>query len=466
MKLRSYLRAGFGTTLNIILYALTLGRFLWLEGRVRDGLFHNWDHNFRYRPRRFSRPQTEAELAELVRDSPELRLYGASHSFNDGVVADDLLISLDDYSGLVSKDLGRKQMTFKGGTRVRDVVRLMLAEGLAFKAQPSHDAQSIGGILSTDVHGTGRAWGFVSEAVVGLRVIDAEGNVRDCAPGDDLFRAAVGGVGAAGVISQVTIQAVERFNVEQKVAMSTRDYVRANLDRLIAENDHVSFYLYPFTDKCQINTWNRTSKPQSFLGPVREFLSISSDALLAAWFGGFMAYTGLLPRWSGVAYGFKRGTDLVLESSEAYTRTIYHMHQELEFTVPFERTWEACDEFIGLYESLYDADLPYALFEVRFTPAGRYNSFIGAGRERRCTWLDLVPNDSYGFERYYDAAQIHMKQTRYDTRPHLGKFCTLFHKEDMERLHGEHFDKFRQVCARQDPGRKFANSFTRRLFWD
>src|SRR5919205_1897701 len=155
MKLRSYLKAAFGTTLNVVLYALTLGRFLWLEGRVRGGVFHNWDHNFRYRPRRVLRPKTEEELAEAVRNSSELRLYGAGHSFNDGVMADDTLVSLDDFSGVVWKDLAKGQMAFKGGTRVRDVVRLMLAEGLAFPAQPSHDAQSIGGILSTDVHGTG-----------------------------------------------------------------------------------------------------------------------------------------------------------------------------------------------------------------------------------------------------------------------------------------------------------------------
>jgi hypothetical protein len=59
-----------------------------------------------------------------------------------------------------------------------------------------------------------------------------------------------------------------------------------------------------------------------------------------------------------------------------------------------------------------------------------------------------------------------MKQTPYDTRPHLGKFCTIFHKDDMRRLYGDNFDRFREVCARQDPGRKFANAFTRRLFWD
>ena len=464
MKLLSYFRAAFGTTLNVILYALTLGRYLWLEGRVSGGVFHNWGHNFRYRPRRFARPRTEEELIELVRNAPGLRLYGAAHSFNDGVVADDTLVSLDDFTGVVWKDPGTKQMAVRGGTRVRDVIRLLLEDGLAFVAQPSHDAQSIAGILSTDVHGTGRDWGFVSELVTGLRVIDAAGAVRECAPGDELFRAAVGGVGAAGVISEVTVQAVGRFNVEQKVAMSNRHFVRDNLDRLIAENEHVSLYLFPFTEKCQINTWNRTPKPQSALGPLREFLSISGDALLSAWFGGFMAYAGLLPKWSDFAYGFKRGTDLVLESSQAYSRTIYHMHQELEFTVPFEQTWEACRQFIELYESTYDSDTPYILFEVRFTPAGHDKTFLGAGRERRSTWIDLVPNDSYGYEKYYAAAEILMKQV--GARPHLGKYCTLFHRDDMEHLHGENFDAFRRVCEQQDPTRKFANPFTRRLFWD
>jgi hypothetical protein len=84
-------------------------------------------------------------------------------------VSEETLVSLDDYSGLVWKDLDKKQVAAKGGTRVRDVVALLLEEGLAFRALPSHDAQSIAGNLSTDVHGTGREWGFVNESVVGLK---------------------------------------------------------------------------------------------------------------------------------------------------------------------------------------------------------------------------------------------------------------------------------------------------------
>jgi D-arabinono-1,4-lactone oxidase/FAD binding domain len=465
MRFRGYLYVALATTLNIIVYALTFGRYLWLEGRVRSGIFRNWGRRYRYRTRRFAQPATEAEIVELVRNSSSLRCFGSAHSFNEGVVADDTLVSLDRYSGVVWKDLEKKQLCVRGGTRVRDVARLLLDEGLAFGALPSHDAQSIAGILSTDVHGTGRDWGFVSQWVVSLKLIDGTGNVHECQPSDDLFRAAIGGIGAVGIISEVVIQAFDRFNIEQKVELSNLSFVKSNFDRLWQGNAHLSIYFFPFTDRCQINTWNPTPKKQSFLGPLREFLSISMDALLSAWFGGFMAYARLLPTLSSLAYSFKRGTDLVMESNKGYNRTIYPLHQELEFTVPFEETFEICRRCIRLYEEMYyAASLPYTLFEIRFTPAGHHRTLIGAGRDRRSTWVDIVCNDSHGFERYYAAVEELMKEI--GARPHLGKFCKSFRKSDLAKLHQDHFEKFLQLVKEHDPENKFTNEFTRRIFRD
>jgi FAD/FMN-containing dehydrogenase len=468
MKYRGYFYVGLATTLNIIIYALTFGNYLWLEGRVRGGVFRNWGRRFRYRPKGFEEPTTEAGIVELARSGKKLRFSGAGHSFNDGVVADDTLVSLDKFSGVIPKDLPKNQMAFKGGTRVREVVRLLLKEGLAFKALPSHDAQSIGGILSTDVHGTsGRDWdwGFVSQTVVSLKIVDGQGVIHECGPDDDLFKAAIGGVGAVGIITEVVVQAVERFNVEQKFEISDLTYVQNNFDRLLQDNEHLSLYLFPFTEKCQISTWNRTKSSKSFLGPFYEFVGISVDALLAAWAGNLMAYWGWLPKLSSFMHGLKKGTDLVLESNKAFRRRIYHLHQELEFTVPFEDTFEMCRRFVKLYEKMYDEDrLPYALFEVRFTPAGHNSTLIGAGRERKSTWIDLVLNDSHGFEKYYAAAEDLIKQV--GARPHLGKFCQLLHKEDLAKLHQEHFARFLELARQYDPQQKFANEFTRRIFWN
>src|SRR5215210_9482415 len=282
MKFPSYLKVALLTTFNIVLNAVTLGRFVWLEGRVRGDVFMNWARRFRYRPGEFVRPTTEAEIVELVRNARMVRVFGSGHSFNAGVVSDDILVSLDDYSGPVWIDPGKKQMAVKGGTRVRDVVELLFKEGLAFDALPSHDAQSIAGILSTDVHGTGREWGFVSQSVVRLKLIDGKGEVHECVPTDDLFKAAIGGIGAVGIISEVVIKGVERFKVEQRVEMKDLSYVKENLDRLLEDNDHLSLYLFPFIDRCQVNTWNRTDKERTPKGDFQEFVKISLDALLAA----------------------------------------------------------------------------------------------------------------------------------------------------------------------------------------
>lgn len=464
MRFVTYFRVAILTTLNIVWNALTRGRFLWLEGRVRNGVFRNWARGFSYRPAAFAEPASEDELRHLVLSSRRLRVFGSAHSFNAGVVTDATLVSLDRYAGVVDANRRDDQLTVKGGTRVRDVAAALLERGLAFSALPSHDAQSIGGILSTDVHGTGRNWGFVSEHVVALKVMDGRGEVHQVVPSDDLFQAAIGGLGAAGIILEVTVRAVPRFNIEQRVEVSDLGYVERHFDRLHAENEHLSLYLFPFTEKCQINTWNRTSRPQSRLGDVREWAAISIDALLAAWFGSLIAYTGLLPRLSSLSHGLKRGTNLVLESNRAFNRSIYHLHQELEFTIPFEETFETCRRFLRLYEELYRRGtvLPYTLFEVRFTPAGHDRSMIGPGRDRRCTWIDLVCNDSAGFETYYAAAESLMKECA--ARPHLGKYSEAFTADDLERLYGPRFEAFRRIVRERDPQGRFVNAFTKRLF--
>jgi D-arabinono-1,4-lactone oxidase/FAD binding domain len=462
MTLRSYFREALATTFNILAYAVTLRRYLWLEGRVRNGVFLNWGRRYRYTPKRFETPSSEEEIADLVSDSVRLRVFGSGHSFNGGVVSDATLLSLDEHRGLVWSDRKRKQLAIKAGTRVRDAVRLLSAEGLAFPALPSHDAQSIAGMLSTDVHGTGRDQGFVSESVVRLRLVDGRGEVRECEPSDELFKAAVGGIGAVGVITEVVVKGVDGFNVEQKVEPANLAVVERELDRRLRDNDHLSLYLFPFSDVCLVNTWNTTDEPKTPLGILREFLNQSMDALLAAWAGGLAAFTGRLPA-SAVIHGLKFGSNLILESHEAFNRTIYHLHQELEFAVPFEDALSVCRRFIRLYECMYrESRLPFALFEVRFTPAGHDRTLIGPGRDRDSAWIDLVCNDSPGFERYYAAAEQLI--SKIGARHHLGKFCGRLGPAEMAKLYGANFHRFLELVDRHDPEGKFGNEFTRQLF--
>lgn len=467
MWLISYFRCALFTTWNVIGNAMTDGRYLWLEGRVVNSIFRNWVRFVTYKPKKFIQPTSEQEIIDLIKKNKHIRTFGAGHSFNTGVVSDEVLVSLDKYKGEIPEktNVSEGRVAFRGGTRIRETTKHLLERyGLAYKALPSHDAQSIAGIISTDVHGTGKDWGFVSELVHSIRLIDGNGDIHELNPEDELFKAAIGGIGSVGIISEVTVNARGKYNVEQKVEISDIEAVEEDFEKLFESNEHLSFYFFPFTDVCQINTWNETDKGKSYQNELREFISISIDALGAAWLANLFAYTGLFPKVSGFLHSrLKRGTDLIMESHAAYNRTIYHAHQELEFTVPFDETFQRVKEFKQLYEDLYrKRKFPYALIEVRFTPAGRHNSLIGAGRDRKCCWIDLIINDSKGFENFYDASEELLKQIK--ARPHLGKWCKSIKKDYMQEVHKDTFGQFSALREKHDPENKFLNEFTRRLF--
>lgn len=458
----SFFRVALHTTINIIIYFVTQGRVIWLEGRVLRGRFRNWGWGFSYRPANHAKPKTEADLVQSVKSARRVRLFGSGHSFNSGVQSDELLLSLDDFTGVTGADLGNGRLTVKGGTRVRDVIKALNKNGLAFSAQPSHDAQSIGGILATDVHGTGQNWGHISESVVKLRVLDGRGQIHECGPEDDLFKAAVGGVGAVGIIVEAEVQGVPRFWVEQRVHIVDISEAEQHIERLLDSNEHLSFYLFPYSEKCQMNRWNFTIDRKSYLGTWREAFMNGLGALVAVWVGNTLSYTRLLPHVAEFVHRIRKDVNLVMESHHAFNRTIYPLHQELEFTVPYEDAFRVAREFLKLHEDMYDQGLPYTLLELRFTPAGHDRTLLGAGQERRSAWIDIVSLDSAGYKPFYEAAEA--KIIELGGRPHLGKYSEKVNKAYLAQLYGDNFQRFLDLIAEYDPDRKFANTFTRRLF--
>ena len=143
MRILSYVKVALFTTVNILLNGVTLGRYVWLEGRVERGVFTNWARRFRYVPKRFAKPATEQEIVELIRNAGSVRVFGSGHSFNSGVVSEETLVSLDDYSGLVWKDLDKKQVAAKGGytgtgRRCSTARRRAGLQGTTFPRRPEH----------------------------------------------------------------------------------------------------------------------------------------------------------------------------------------------------------------------------------------------------------------------------------------------------------------------------------------
>jgi FAD/FMN-containing dehydrogenase len=447
---------------NTVVYVVSRRRFLSLEGRARGSEYHNWSGDRRHRAR-VERPTTVAEVQQLVREAPSVRVVGAGHSFNDGLKTDGVTLSLDGLAGVVGIDRERKRVTAWGGTRLRDLTRALLDAGLAFETLASHDAQSIAGVLATDVHGTGRGPAHPSDAVVALDLVDGEGTLHaDLGPDDDRFRAAVGGIGAVGVITKVTFRVVDAFQLRQGTIVETREWAEQHLDELDAANEHVSFYAYAYTELVHVHTWTRTDERRSRLGAFRESVNEAKAALGAAVVGDALAHWGLLPRLASGVMRLQRPARLVLDSHEAFSRSQYHLHQELEVAVPRDRVWTDLRELIDLYERRSRSQrLPFLLVEVRFTPAPHDTSFLGPGVGRDTAWICLCLNQSGDVGAYFEDVEEWMR--RNDARVHLGKWCEDLDADDLRHMHGDRFERFQAVRRRLDPEATFANPYVDRV---
>ena len=455
-------RAAVKTFGNTTRYVVSRRRHLSLEGRLRGSEYRNWSGDRRHTAN-WAQPATAEEVVEIVRTASTVRVVGAGHSFNDGLAGDGVTLSLDRLAGVVKVDQATKRATVRGGTRLRDLTRALGRDGLALRSLASHDAQSVAGILATDVHGTGREPAHLSDQLVAIDLVDGTGTLHHDVPADDdRCRAAVGGIGAAGVITKVTVECVDAFHLRQGSRVETRAWAEAHLDELFTENEHVSLYAYPFTDLVHVNTWAHARDRRSRLGGFRESLNEAKAAIVAATVGDAAAHWGLLPRTATLAMRMQRPTDLVLHSHEAFSRSQYHLHQELEVAVPRARVWEHLAQVVALYEQRYrDQRLPFLLVEVRFSPPGHDASLLGPGADRDTAWLCICCNQSGAVGDYFADVEAWVRSS--DARVHLGKWCEELDVSDLTRMHGTRFDRFRSVRRELDPDGRFINPFLDRV---
>ncbi|MCW6010787.1 FAD-binding protein [Micromonospora sp. CPCC 205371] len=177
----------------------------------------NWAGNVTFSARRLRRPTSIAEVRELVADADKLRVLGSGHSFNTIADTTGDLISLADLPPVVSLDERRGTVTVSAGLRYGEVVPQLHAAGYALHNLGSLPHISIAGACATGTHGSGVGNGTLASAVVALDLVTADGDLRTISHGDELFPAAVVGLGALGVVTSLTLALRPTFDVAQYV---------------------------------------------------------------------------------------------------------------------------------------------------------------------------------------------------------------------------------------------------------
>jgi xylitol oxidase len=177
----------------------------------------NWAGNYEYRAERIARPETVEELRELIVGAPAVRALGSRHSFNDLADTPGLLVSTAGLPDAVRIDEASRTVTVGGGVRYGDLARELQEAGWALHNLASLPHISVAGAIATATHGSGDRNGNLATAVAGLRILNGSGELVDLRRGDEGFDGAVVGLGALGVVTEVTLDIRPTFDARQRL---------------------------------------------------------------------------------------------------------------------------------------------------------------------------------------------------------------------------------------------------------
>ncbi|HWT25096.1 MAG TPA: D-arabinono-1,4-lactone oxidase [Solirubrobacteraceae bacterium] len=226
-------------------------------------------------------PASLDDILEVVatarREHVTVRAVGSGHSWSDVALTGGFLLRPDRLAGPLPLDPAglrhprpERLRRFQGGTRIRELNEHLWADGLALPNMGGYDGQTIAGVVSTSTHGSGLRFGPLCDLVRSLDLVTGTGRrvrlePRDGptapTPGgrtsdgwelvhdDDLFAAALVGMGCMGVAYAVTLEVRDRFALTESRTLTTWEEVRGDLldgAPALRDRDHWELLLSPY----------------------------------------------------------------------------------------------------------------------------------------------------------------------------------------------------------------------------
>ena len=429
------------------------------------GRWRNWSRSVSVRPQYVERPTTVAAVQRAVQAAAQrglrVKAIGASHSFSGIAAAPGVQLDLADLQGLVDVDRARSRVRIFAGTPLHRIPRLLAPFGLAMANLGDIDRQSIAGAISTGTHGTGARFGGIATQIVGVTLVQADGELLhvDETRNPELLPAVALGLGALGILVDVTIQCVPAYLLH---AVELQEPLESVLDELPARAgaaDHFEFYWFPHTDVALTKTNHRM--PESAVRhPLPRFGRWVDESLLAN--GVFRALCAtetvipaLVPPASRLATRLTGRREYTDRSHRVFTQRRTVRFHEMEYAVPAEHLVDAFLEVRELIERRgWRISFP---IEVRVAAAddlwlstahGRASGYIAVHRY----WREKPAE-------YFTGVEEIMRG--YGGRPHWGKM----HGSDAGELREKYprFDDFVALRDRLDPERRFQNRYLERV---
>ncbi|GGN47153.1 FAD-linked oxidoreductase [Actinoplanes campanulatus] len=399
--------------------------------------------------------EVASQVKQAVESGRRIKVVGSGHSFTPIAVAEDQRMFVHRLDGLVAVD--GPLVTVQAGMPLSTLNEVLAEHGLAMPNLGDIDAQTVAGAISTGTHGTGIAYSTLASCVEAVTMVTGDGTVQRFAAGDPEFPAVRLGLGALGVLVDVTLRCVPAFTLladERPMALAD---ILAGMDEWIASDDHVEFFWYPYTDRAQLKRNRRVEADDRPLSRFRGWFDddfLSNTVLQGVCTVG-RRFPATVPAISAVSARALSPRTYTGRSDRVFCSPRRVKFTEMEYEVPRA----ALPEVIAALPKLLDA-LPFRVqfpVEVRFT--GPDDVWLSHGYGRESAYIAVHQFIGSPYEPYFRAFEELC--TPLGGRPHWGKL----HYRDAESLRPAYprFDDFLAVRDRLDPHRVFTNDYLVRV---
>ncbi len=429
--------------------------------------WRNWAGNLTAEPRQIFTPQSREDLVEIAqragRENRRIRTHGSSYSWSGLVPTGDFLVSFQKLNRCLEIDQDNKTIRVEPGINIWQMTEAAAAEGLTFPTMTIVPWITAAGVIGAGCHGTGRDWQTVSDLVVAVEMVLADGSVRTITRDDpeDLLNAARLSLGCLGMIYSITFQCVPMFKLHAVDEIRDLDDTLENLEKIVADNEYVEIFWLPYTDSAWIKRWNR-SKKEITVSPFGRRLTLIQQYLSNYLAAGLLlrlvaTFTSLTPRIMPVLKRFIIKKNMVdLASEVLHYQRYFVKFWDLSYGLPlararqgFEVIRRTLDKF--QQQKSYPLNMVISFRFVKGSEALLSPAFEGP----TCFLEPLTYLTTPGYEPFYK--EVEDRWLELGGRPHWGK--VYYRTEKIPELYGERLERFLAVRQELDPEGRFLNDY-------
>jgi FAD-linked oxidoreductase len=374
-----------------------------------------------------------------------------------------VLLDLAAFNGVKSISLDPLSATIFAGTPLWAIGPALYAKGVALNNMGDIDRQTLGGVVGTGTHGTGRALGSFSSDVAGFRIVLANGDVLNCSPVEnaEIFFAGRVALGVLGAMTEITISVRPRYRLVEDDFFLFSEELFAKLDDLVAKNRHFEFFWFPYSDVAVCKALNETEKPAPEPRSAEELRRrgehTDGGSRVFAWINEVLPFMPfLLKPAHGLFSRFMPTPAKVRWSHETFPSPRPIRFNEMEYAVPVARGADCVREIVAeIRRKRINTGFPIefrtvAADDIWLSPFYRRDSATIAAHQYYK--VDTGP--------LFSACEAIFRS--YEGRPHWGKRHTRS-RDELVQLYPA-FERFCSLRRELDPKGKLLNSYLRTLF--